>query len=147
MHSWCVSEEDQRRLHQLIALADEGLGYAIYKHIEHVKKQLSTQEIAQFQFHHPAGISIEENLSQKEFFEFSHSITDRIISTLNDVLNQAQVKPNEIDLVCLTGGTAQMKSIKTAFENMFGEEKIKQFRFFHSIINGLAEKAKETVQE
>ncbi len=143
MQTWCLTEEDQRKLHQLMILAEEGLGYAIYKNIEQVKKELSSHEESFFKFHHVAGINIEEKITQFEFLNFSQTITDKIISTIEDVMKQARVSPHDIELVCLTGGTAQMKSIRQAFSRLFGEEKIKQFRFFHSIINGLAERAKE----
>lgn len=145
MQSWCLTEDDQRKLSQLMTLAEEGLGYAIYKNIEKSKKELSSQTESLFQFHHVAGIHIDETIAQQEFLDFSQSITDKIVGTIEEVMRQAQVQAKDIELVCLTGGTAQMKSIRQAFSNLFGEEKIKQFRFFHSIINGLAERAKEIV--
>ncbi len=143
LQAWSLSEEDERKLIQLSALADEGLGYAIYKQIEQVKKELSSQESSLFRFHHPAGIDIEESVRQDEFVSFSQGVTDKIIGTLNEIMLQANIRPSDIDLVCLTGGTAQLKSIRQAFETIFDRTKIEQFRFFHSIINGLAERAKE----
>ena len=143
MQSWCLTDEGLRELHQLIALAEEGLGYAIYKSIEHAKKELSSQEETLFRFHHIAGIDIEEKISQEDFLTFSSGVTEKIIGSLQEVMNQAGVKATDIELVCLTGGTAQLKSIRQAFIHIFGEEKIQQFRFFHSIINGLADHARE----
>lgn len=139
MQAWCLTERDQQKLKQLVWLAEEGLGYAIYKEIEHAKKELSNQEETTFKFEHFIGIDIQESITQKEFQSFSKDITDKIVGTLNNVLSQAGVKATEVDFVCLTGGTAQMKSLREAFRELFGQEKLKEFRFFHSIINGLAE--------
>ena len=147
MQAWCVTGEDHRKLTQLIALAEEGLGFAIYKPIEQVKKELSTCTQSLFRFHHPAGIAIEESIQQTEFVNFSQTLTDKILATLKEIMQQAQVRAADIDLVCLTGGTAQMKSIRQAFEDLFDKRKIEQFHFFHSIINGLAEHAKELILE
>lgn len=143
MQSWALTLEDQRKLKQLMVLAEEGLGYAIYKQIEGSKKDLSSKEETMFHFHHLGGIEIDERILQEEFLEFSKSITSKIIASLESVMEQANVRPQDIELVCLTGGTAQMKSIRQAFERIFGDKKIQEFRFFHSIINGLAERAKE----
>jgi hypothetical chaperone protein len=146
MQTWSLSQEDLRKLHQLIALTEEGLGYSIYRAIEGAKKALSFHEKTEFRYHHVAGIHIEEPIFQDEFLKFSNPITLKIMKSLEDVLKQAGVQPKDIELVCLTGGTAQMKSIRQSFEGLFGEEKIKEFRFFHSIINGLAERAREVAQ-
>ena len=143
LYRWCVSDEERRKIHQLIGLIEEGLGYAIYKEIEMSKKHLSSHERTRFEYNHPVGISIVDEILRDEFLEFSHTITEQIMSTLGEVFKQAQIKVSNIDMVCLTGGTAQLKSIRQSFEHLFGREKVQDFRFFHSIINGLSVRARE----
>lgn len=140
---WSLGPEDKKRMSQLIALAEEGLGFSIYKQIESTKKDLSTAAASMFSYHHDAGIDVEEVIKAQDFENFSEDITDRIMTVLQNVLQSAQVRPEQIDLVCLTGGTAQLKGIKNQLETVFGQEKVHKFQFFHSIISGLAEKAKE----
>jgi hypothetical chaperone protein len=44
--------------------------------------------------------------------------------------------------VFLTGGTAHVPFIQDEFRKMFGEEKLQTKNFFHSILSGLIESAR-----
>lgn len=142
---YSLTSQEEKKINQLLALSEEGLGFSIYKNIEQSKKSLSQSAETLFEFHHVAGIDIQEQITSDEFEIFSHDTSTKILSTLIDVINKSNIKAKDIDLVCLTGGTAQIKGIRTALEKIFGKQKIEEFRFFHSIIDGLAKKARESI--
>jgi hypothetical chaperone protein len=56
-------------------------------------------------------------------------------------MESAQLKPADVDLVCLTGGTAKVPFIQTEFEKRFGKEKLQTQSHFHSVLSGLTESA------
>jgi|GEM_PF-4915110 len=58
---------------------------------------------------------------------------------MDDMLLQAQVKPEDIDLICLTGGTALSPVIKQELEMRFNHAKLQTTHAFHSVISGLTE--------
>jgi hypothetical chaperone protein len=62
-----------------------------------------------------------------------------IFKVMDEMLMQAQVRPDEIDLICLTGGTAQAPLIRQALEKRFNQSKLQTTQAFHSVISGLAQ--------
>ena len=57
------------------------------------------------------------------------------------MLQNAKLTPADIDLVCSTGGTARVPVIARAIEERFGPGKLHRLSSFHSVIQGLAQRA------
>jgi hypothetical chaperone protein len=53
------------------------------------------------------------------------------------------VSERAVDLVYLTGGTAQVPLIRGELERRFGAEKLQSQSHFHSVLSGLIEMAGE----
>ena len=54
----------------------------------------------------------------------------------------AQVAAAEVQAVCVTGGTARVPRILAALETRFGAARLRHARSFHSVIQGLARRAR-----
>lgn len=142
---WSLTPKDALKMNRLFLLVEEHLGYKLFKSIEQTKVQLSGSSSAQFKFDHPE-IDIEEEVFGADFKMFSMDVVEKITSALDDTMNRAQVKPSDIDIVCMTGGTARVPALAEELERRFGRDKIRQHRHFHSVIGGLAERAQTLLQ-
>lgn len=135
-----LTDTDRHQLDQLCALVEDDQIFSFFESIEQTKRLLSTEDSADFRFEYP-GIQIEESFKRTDFDGWSEDIQQRILSSLDSCLAQAQVTPKDIDVVYLTGGTAQVPSIRRAFIERFGQAKLTSQSTFHSVLSGLVESA------
>lgn len=141
---WSLTPVNQERMNRLFVLIEEQLGYQLFRSVEATKIALSSQEMAPFIFNYP-GIEIEETIKATQFILSSRVLVDQIVHVLDETLKQAGLSHHEIDLVCLTGGTAYLPAIQHALNERFTKDKLVGFHHFHSIILGLAQMSKRWV--
>ena len=125
------------RLHALLRLIREELGYALYRAVSDVKAELSRAETAVLQFEH-ADFAIHETITRRDFEAWIAADIARIASTVDAALIEAGLKDNEIDHVFLTGGTSLVPAVRDLFIMRFGPERITGGREFVSVAEGLA---------
>lgn len=65
----------------------------------------------------------------------------QIFEAMDRCLASAGMTTDQVDLVCLTGGTAKVPFIQKELENRFGKEKLQTQAHFHSVLGGLVEAA------
>lgn len=135
-------EEDSVRLDQLFSLIRDNLGFPIFEAIELCKRNLCISGASDFSFHE-GEVSIDEHLSYSEFIDFAQDKVDMIFASLDEVISQAQISSSQIDSICCTGGTSKVPIVAEGLAKRFGKEKIQSFKNFHSVIQGLAERATE----
>jgi hypothetical chaperone protein len=140
--SWSLDSEDARALEQLAILLENQLGFALFESIEAAKRALSTEEHTRVLFEYP-GIKVDEKLSRKQFRKDAIDETARIFAALDATLARAGLKPEQVDRVCCTGGTAKALLVKEGLLQRFPEERLLGFRHFTSIVEGLSERAKQ----
>jgi hypothetical chaperone protein len=145
VRQWTLGPEDREKMDRLFSLIHNQLGFGIFEAIEGTKRALSEHDRTVFRFDYP-DVEIEEKLSRKEFESCAEEPLRRIVDSLDETLKRAGVSASEIDAVCCTGGTAQVPAIRRELEARFGAPKIQAHRHFHSIVEGLAERARELVQ-
>lgn len=131
-----LTEKDRKFIDQLIVLVEDQQIFSFFEEIEKNKKQLSKNDFSDFEFQ-VEGIEVFERLSRLEFETWAAPLTAEIMQPLDDMLTNCGVRSDEIDLVCLTGGTAQAPMIRQALVNRLGEEKLVTSDFFGSVISGL----------
>ncbi len=139
---WALSPAEQKNIDRLFVLAEENLGYRLFEAIEKTKITLSDNPTASFNFSYP-GLDVEESITSESFVNGSADIVKQIMATLDACVEQAQITHRDVNLVCLTGGTAKVPAIRQALIDRFGVNTIQTQSQFHSIINGLALKAQE----
>jgi hypothetical chaperone protein len=64
-----------------------------------------------------------------------------IAGCVDSLLNSAAVKPKDIDMVFLTGGSSFVPAVRRIFETRFGAQRIRAGNEFTSVARGLALKA------
>lgn len=139
---WSLTDEDEEKMDRLFTVIEDNLGFDVFEQIEHAKRRLSDSETTDLTFEYPE-IRIREKLKRKKFEEYSDEVTGKILGSLDQTLASAGVKPEQIDLVFCTGGTAKVPLLQRELIKRFGSEKIQERNHFHSIVAGLAERARE----
>jgi hypothetical chaperone protein len=137
IRSWSVGREDKQKLDQLKTLVDDALGFSIFEVIERAKRTLSSAELAAVDFDYPT-IAVHERLTRAEFEDGSRRETDAILACLDETLAAGGVAPTDVELVCCTGGTAKVPRIAREMRRRFGDDRVKDWKSFHSVVEGLA---------
>lgn len=125
------------RLRNLIALIEDGLGYALYQAVSTAKAELSRADSTVLNFRHK-GFAMERSITRAEFESWIEADLARLAATVDQVIKEASTPPEAIDRVFLTGGTAFVPAIRRLFEQRFGLEKLAGGGEFVSVAEGLA---------
>jgi hypothetical chaperone protein len=142
VQQWALEGEDRQRMDQLLLLVEEQLGFGIFEEIERVKRELSGQAAATFDFKYP-GVAVKEKISKKQFEDYVGPVAEKISHEVDETLKRAGLDPSRVDLLCLTGGTAKVPLVQEALASRFGRDKLQQHENFHSVVKGLGERARE----
>lgn len=138
---YLISIADEKE--QLIALKELILsdsGFKIYQEVNKAKIELSSQDLSMINFS-GKSFDIKEAISKVEFEDLIKIYLDRIVKLLNQSLDQAGIKKEELDMVITTGGSSNIPAVKNLLVNYFGKEKITFGESFTSVALGLALKA------
>jgi hypothetical chaperone protein len=125
------------RLHNLVALIEDGLGYALYQAVATAKAELSRTDSTVLTFRHK-DFAMERGITREEFESWIEADLARLAATVDQVLVEASMGPEAIDRVFLTGGTAFVPAVRRLFERRFGREKLAGGGEFVSVAEGLA---------
>jgi hypothetical chaperone protein len=140
VRSWSLGEADRAHIDQLLSLVEDGLGFMLFEAIEQAKKQLSAAEHTTLAFHVP-GIDVEQPLSRPEFEQGAKRELSAIIGALDATLERAGARATDVELVCLTGGTARVPAVRRALAERFGAERLHSLSGLHAVAEGLARHA------
>jgi hypothetical chaperone protein len=146
VRSWSLGEEDRAHIDQLFTLVEDGLGFMLFEAIEQAKKQLSAAEATRLSFHVP-GIDVDQPLSRAEFERGASRELGAIIAALDATLERADATASDVELVCLTGGTARVPAVKRALAERFGAERLHSLSGLHAVAEGLARHAHRLLVE
>ncbi len=135
-----MNELDLEKMDNLFYLIRENLGFAIFEEIEKCKQSIGGSSQVSFIFESD-DIYIKEEVKKSEFEKFTKSSVDKILGKMDEIIVQAGLSSSGVDLVCCTGGTSKVGSIQDGLVERFGSDKIKSFKNFHSVSQGLSEYA------
>ena len=133
------NDDDAYKIDQLLVLIEDRQGYALFKEIEEAKISLSENELVPLEYYYPM-IDVVESVEKKQFEDASADFTHRILRCLDETLVKAGLESQDIDIVCLTGGTSHIPSLRLGLEQRFGD-KLQLSKQFHSVAHGLADRA------
>ena len=136
-----LTQEDKTKIDRLFILIEDQQIFSFFEEIEKTKKTLSTKPTAKFDFQYP-DLETVDIFSTTELQNWAYSFKKNIFESLDQCFLQAQVHHSQIDHIFLTGGTAHVPFIQEEFISRFGSEKLQSKNFFHSILSGLIESAK-----
>jgi hypothetical chaperone protein len=141
VRGWSVGPDDRHRLDQLRVLVEDGLGFSVFEAIEQCKRALSGALSAEVAFSYPS-IEVREHVTRPGFEAAAEKATGTILRCLDDTLAAAAIGPDDIDLVCCTGGTAKVPRLASEIRRRFGEGRVRDHKSFTSVVEGLAVHAK-----
>jgi hypothetical chaperone protein len=137
VRSWSLGPDDREKLDQLRVLVDDGLGFSIFEVIEQAKRRLSNETEAEVVFTYPS-IDVRERVTRDAFEAASERATSAILRCLDETVAAAGIDAKEVELVCCTGGTAKVPRIAAEMRRRFGEDRVRDFKSFTSVVEGLA---------
>ncbi len=146
VRSWSLGDRDRAKMDHLFCLIDEQIGFQVFEEIERTKRALSEKAAEHFSFHQ-SGVDIEEKITCEEFDHYTEEMVDKIFTVMDQTVKSAGLKYADIDIVCSTGGTAKVASIRKGLEGRLGQTKVREHNHFHSIVYGLTWIAKETMTQ
>lgn len=136
-----LTNKDKDAVERLFILLEDQQIFPFFEQIEKTKRELSDQPSSPFSFQYPS-LEIEEVFTQAQFVDWAQSTREKIFEAMDRCLKAASLTAEQVDLVCLTGGTAKVGFIRAELENRFGAERLKTQSQFHSVLSGLVESAK-----
>jgi len=140
--AWSLGPDDRRRMNQLLTLVEDSLAFQVFDAIERAKCQLSDRQTTEVRFDYPS-IHLREPISRADFELAAEKPILAILGALDRTVTESGLSHEQIDVVCCTGGTAKVPHIATAIEQRFGAGKVRKLRSFHSVVQGLAERARQ----
>jgi hypothetical chaperone protein len=136
-----LGASDREHIERLLCLIEDALGFRLFEAIETTKRALTDREVAAFDFDY-VDISVRDTVQRAEFDAYIAPHVAKIEARLLETLAAARITPADVDLVCITGGTGRVPAVRERLSAIFGAEKLHGLSSFHSVIRGLAERAR-----
>ena len=128
---------EPERLHQLIQLIEEEVGYELYRAISGVKATLSSRPRARLQFRH-ADFVVDAEIARADFEAWIAPELAQIGTAVDAALADAAITAKQVDRVFLTGGSSLVPAVRRLFEKRFGKARVMAGGEFVSVAEGLA---------
>src|SRR3954471_690982 len=106
------TSDKPRELQNLVTLAEENLGFHLYRVVEEAKRTLSDSDEAAISFHE-ADIDIEASVTRAEFERWTVPLRAELLLTVDRCLAKAHGRVP--DAVFLTGGSSKIPSVRQSF--------------------------------
>ena len=135
-----LTAQDKEAIERLFVLIEDQQIFPFFESIEKTKRDLSGSAEADFNFDYPS-LEITQRFSAQQFIDWAMQTKTQIFEAMDRCLSSAGMTTDQVDLVCLTGGTAKVPFIQKELENRFGKEKLQTQAHFHSVLGGLVEAA------
>jgi hypothetical chaperone protein len=130
------------RLRSIEAMLYGGHAYAFYSAIERAKIELSERETSTIEFHRP-DIDLSVPVLRTEFEGLIARDMKVVAERIEDGLDQAGVKPGDVDVVLRTGGSSSIPAFTRVLDEYFDPEIVKERPVFTTVVHGLAAFARE----
>ena len=126
----------------LIALVTRNLGFQLFREIEQAKIRLSEALSTPLRFDH-GGIRIHETITRYKFEELIAPEIEAVDSGVRQILHDAAITPERVDVVLRTGGTSAVPAFTALLSDIFDRRKIRSLELLTSVVGGLAIAAHE----
>ncbi len=133
---------EPHKIEALIHLVNEDLGYHLHQAVQKTKAALSMETAARFLL--SDGFLDVDAIAQRPCFEtwIAEEIA-AIEGCVDSLLENSGVRPVDVNMVFLTGGSSFVPAVRRVFERRFGADRIRSGNEFTSVAAGLALKASE----
>ncbi|MFO0612696.1 MAG: Hsp70 family protein [Polyangiaceae bacterium] len=137
-----VSAADRPALDRFIALVEDGLGFTLYEAVEGAKRRLSSEDKTMLDVTEPS-LAFREETSRALLDRVATPSVGAIVGAMDKTLTEAGIAGSDVELLCLTGGTAQMPLVARAIQDRLPNAGLRRLKSFHSVVRGLAHRARE----
>jgi len=128
---------EPEKIERLVTLLDGNHGYHLYQSVSRLKEALSGADEAQFSFR-ADDVVIEKPVQRGEFNGWIARELAAIETAIDEALADADLKPDQVDRVFLTGGSSFVPAVRALFHARFASERISSGAELESIAAGLA---------
>ncbi|RAK59545.1 Hsp70 family protein [Phenylobacterium hankyongense] len=128
---------EPEKLARLVETLDENYGYRLYRSVSRLKEALSREAQAEFRFE-AGSIGIVRDVARTEFEGWIAPELGLIEAAVDAALANANLGPEGIDRVFLTGGSSLVPAVRSIFHRRFEASKIETGAELESIASGLA---------
>jgi hypothetical chaperone protein len=134
--------DEPQKIQALIHLIKSDLGYQLHRAVQALKYELSHREAARFRFRGDL-VDLDIAVERTQFESWIREELEQIDTCVGGLLASAGVRPTDIEMVFLTGGTSFVPAVRRIFESRFGAERLRTGDEFTSVARGLSLKALE----
>lgn len=131
-----ASVDDVAAITNLENLIEDNYGFMLFQAIEKAKIELSSCDASVIAFKE-RQLEIKERVNRKEFEKVILGYISKIEACVDDMGLRIGLRPEDIDVVFMTGGASYVPCIRNLFIRKFGEAKMKQMDAFTSVAHGL----------
>ncbi|HEY3949745.1 Hsp70 family protein [Phenylobacterium sp.] len=128
---------EPEKIARLIEVLDENYGYQLYRSVSRLKEALSADEAAEFVFQ-AGSISLRGGVKRATFERWIAPELNLIERAVDDALANADLAPDQVDRVFLTGGSSLVPAVRAIFHRRFEPGRIETGAELESIASGLA---------
>jgi hypothetical chaperone protein len=130
------------KIEALIRLVDEDLGYHLHRAVQKTKCELSMEAAAHFSLS-DSFLELDTVAERSSFERWIAEDVGAIEGCVDSLLQSSGVRPVDVNMVFLTGGSSFVPAVRRVFERRFGAHRIRTGDEFTSVAAGLALKASE----
>jgi hypothetical chaperone protein len=130
-----ASEGD--RLDAVDGILYGGYAYQFYRAIEEAKIMLSSASAAVVDFHRP-GVNLSIPVLRDDFEELIAKPMQDVRAAILDALWQAEIDPEDVNLVLRTGGSSSIPVFGRILEEIFDPSVIQERPVYTTVVHGLA---------
>ncbi len=128
---------DKEKIGRLLELIKEGLYFSFSEKIIDAKVDLSFNSATKIEMN-MFDSPFEESLEREAFDAVIEHHTQKIKTTLDEIMSMANIGHEQIDRVFLTGGSTLVPAVKNIYKTIFSEDKLVHTDVFSSVGYGLA---------
>jgi hypothetical chaperone protein len=141
-----VDASDRPALERFIALIEDGLGFTLYESVEAAKRRLSEVSTTVLDVEEPS-IAFSVEATRKDLESTSDAPVTAIVEALDRALEAAGMHPDDVEILCLTGGTSRMPLVVERLAARLRKANVRRLASFHSVVTGLAKNAQRVARE
>jgi hypothetical chaperone protein len=124
------------------AILLEGQAYDFYRCVEQAKIQLSRFDEVRLQYSRPP-IDLDLPIRRSAFESLIRPELEMVRDAVDRALEQAEVRPDQVGRVLLTGGSSQIPAFRRDLAALFSEQRLEEADAFTAVVQGLGLRARE----
>ena len=136
LRDMAATAQRKHQIEALLALVGSNYGLKMFDIVETAKRTLSDKRGAEIYLDGP-GFSVREFVTRTEFEGIIRGETRAIEHHLEETVRQSGLRPEQIDSVIRTGGSALIPVFHEMLGRHFGEAKVRSLDAFSSVTAGL----------